>query len=150
MSERGSGGAVTGGRHARVSPTPGRGSKIAYTPCPRSEPPQDLALAVPPPPRNCLAIPMSSLQTANGPGTKEFASKCSMCQKAVQKAWEMNKFQLNMDFEPTVLDCERTHPKRNKLANLMHWLKKLNECPPEPLKCDYMSEWHINWEIYSV
>lgn len=55
-----------------------------------------------------------------------------------------------MDFEPTVLDCERTHPKRNKLANLMHWLKKLNECPPEPLKCDYMSEWHINWEIYSV
>ncbi|XP_033154901.1 uncharacterized protein LOC117137522 isoform X5 [Drosophila mauritiana] len=70
MSERGSGGAVTGGRHARVSPTPGRGSKIAYTPCPRSEPPQDLALAVPPPPRNCLAIPMSSLQTANGPGTK--------------------------------------------------------------------------------
>ncbi|EDW47527.1 GM21352 [Drosophila sechellia] len=72
MSERGSGGAVTGGRHARVSPTPGRGSKIAYTPCPRSEPPQDLALAVPPPPRNCLAIPMSSLQTANGPGTKGY------------------------------------------------------------------------------
>jgi len=70
MSDRGSGGAVTGGRHARVSPTPGRGSKIAYTPCPRSEPPQDLALAVPPPPRNCLAIPMSSLQTANGPGNK--------------------------------------------------------------------------------
>lgn len=65
--QRGSG---DGGRHARVSPTPGRGSKIAYTPCPRSEPPQDLALAVPPPPRNCLAIPMSSLQTANGPGTK--------------------------------------------------------------------------------
>ncbi|EDW47528.1 GM21353 [Drosophila sechellia] len=62
-----------------------------------------------------------------------------MCEKAVQKAWEMNKFQLNMDFEPTVLDCERTHPKRNKLANLMHWLKNLNECPPEPLKCDYMN-----------
>nr|NP_001260915.1 uncharacterized protein Dmel_CG42700, isoform E [Drosophila melanogaster]AGB93448.1 uncharacterized protein Dmel_CG42700, isoform E [Drosophila melanogaster] len=61
-----------------------------------------------------------------------------MCQKAVEKALEMNKFQLNMDFEPTVLDCERIHPKRNKLANLMHWLKKLNECPPEPLKCDYM------------
>ncbi|XP_016947407.1 uncharacterized protein LOC108022789 isoform X6 [Drosophila biarmipes] len=70
MSDRGSGGAVTGGRHARVSPTPGRGSKIAYTPCPRSEPPQDLALAIPPPPRNCLAIPMSSLQAANGPGNK--------------------------------------------------------------------------------
>ncbi|KAH8347832.1 hypothetical protein KR084_001538 [Drosophila pseudotakahashii] len=77
MSERGSGGAVTGGRHARVSPTPGRGSKIAYTPCPRSEPPQDLALAVPPPPRNCLAIPMSSLQTANGPGNKERCSALS-------------------------------------------------------------------------
>ncbi|XP_041563517.1 uncharacterized protein LOC108137875 isoform X3 [Drosophila elegans] len=75
MSERGSGGAVTGGRHARVSPTPGRGSKIAYTPCPRSEPPQDLALAIPPPPRNCLAIPMSSLQTANGPGNNK--ERCS-------------------------------------------------------------------------
>ncbi|EDW31704.1 GL10815 [Drosophila persimilis] len=71
MSERCSGGTVTGGRHARVSPTPGRGSKIAYTPCPRSEPPQDLALAVPAPARNCLAIPMSSLQTANGPSNKE-------------------------------------------------------------------------------
>ncbi|KAM8712008.1 hypothetical protein ACLKA7_012514 [Drosophila subpalustris] len=56
-----------GGRHARVSPTPGRGSKIAYTPCPRSEPPQDLDLAVTTTARNCLAIPMSSLQTANGP-----------------------------------------------------------------------------------
>ncbi|XP_070069564.1 uncharacterized protein [Drosophila takahashii] len=77
MSDRGSGGAVTGGRHARVSPTPGRGSKIAYTPCPRSEPPQDLALAVPPLPRNCLAIPMSSLQTANGPGNKERCSALS-------------------------------------------------------------------------
>ncbi|KAH8271502.1 hypothetical protein KR018_001800 [Drosophila ironensis] len=77
MSDRGSGVAVTGGRHARVSPTPGRGSKIAYTPCPRSEPPQDLALAIPPPPRNCLAIPMSSLQTANGPGNKERCSALS-------------------------------------------------------------------------
>lgn len=62
---------VTGGagRHARVSPTPGRGSKIAYTPCPRSEPPQDLDLPVAA--RNCLAIPMSSLQTANGPSKGE-------------------------------------------------------------------------------
>lgn len=63
------GGVVGGGRHARVSPTPGRGSKIAYTPCPRSEPPQDLDLPVTA--RNCLAIPMSSLQTANGPGKGE-------------------------------------------------------------------------------
>ncbi|XP_022229486.2 uncharacterized protein LOC111078872 isoform X1 [Drosophila obscura] len=77
MSERGSGGTVTGGRHARVSPTPGRGSKIAYTPCPRSEPPQDLDLTVPPPGRNCLAIPMSSLQTANGPSNKERCSAFS-------------------------------------------------------------------------
>lgn len=70
-SERlvGGGGGVSGGRHARVSPTPGRGSKIAYTPCPRSEPPQDLDLPVTA--RNCLAIPMSSLQTANGPGKGE-------------------------------------------------------------------------------
>lgn len=60
---------MSGGRHARVSPTPGRGSKIAYTPCPRSEPPQDLDLPVTA--RNCLAIPMSSLQTANGPGKGE-------------------------------------------------------------------------------
>lgn len=65
----GGGGGVSGGRHARVSPTPGRGSKIAYTPCPRSEPPQDLDLPVTA--RNCLAIPMSSLQTANGPGKGE-------------------------------------------------------------------------------
>ncbi|XP_034124772.1 uncharacterized protein LOC117581357 isoform X5 [Drosophila guanche] len=79
MSERGGGGVgtVTGGRHARVSPTPGRGSKIAYTPCPRSEPPQDLALSVPAPSRNCLAIPMSSLQTANGPSNKERCSAFS-------------------------------------------------------------------------
>ncbi|XP_034651145.1 uncharacterized protein LOC117890429 isoform X5 [Drosophila subobscura] len=81
MSERGGGGGgvgtVTGGRHARVSPTPGRGSKIAYTPCPRSEPPQDLALSVPAPSRNCLAIPMSSLQTANGPSNKERCSAFS-------------------------------------------------------------------------
>ncbi|KAH8401043.1 hypothetical protein KR009_002609 [Drosophila setifemur] len=77
MSDRGSGGTVTGGRHARVSPTPGRGSKIAYTPCPRSEPPQDLAIAVPPPPRNCLAIPMSSIQPGNGPGNKERCSALS-------------------------------------------------------------------------
>ncbi|KAH8356723.1 hypothetical protein KR200_008502 [Drosophila serrata] len=142
MSERGgSVGPVTGGRHARVSPTPGRGSKIAYTPCPRSEPPQDLALAVPPPPRNCLAIPMSSLQTANGPGSKATKKPPKMCHNAVQKAWEMGQFKLSMDFEPTVLDCERTNTKRSKLATLMHWVKKLNECPPEPIKCDYMSEW---------
>lgn len=72
----GGGAGVGGGRHARVSPTPGRGSKIAYTPCPRSEPPQDLDLPVSA--RNCLAIPMSSLQTANGPGKGE----CKLISKA--------------------------------------------------------------------
>ncbi|XP_060655010.1 uncharacterized protein LOC132790494 isoform X1 [Drosophila nasuta] len=70
------GGGGGGGRHARVSPTPGRGSKIAYTPCPRSEPPQDLDLPVTTA-RNCLAIPMSSLQTANGPSSKERCSALS-------------------------------------------------------------------------
>jgi len=65
-----------------------------------------------------------------------------MCQNAVQKAWEMGQFKLNMDFEPTVLDCEKSNPKRTKLSTLMHWLKKLNECPPEPIQCDHMSECH--------
>ncbi|KAH8331539.1 hypothetical protein KR074_005465, partial [Drosophila pseudoananassae] len=137
MSDRGSGGAVTGGRHARVSPTPGRGSKIAYTPCPRSEPPQDLALAVPPPPRNCLAIPMSSLQTANGPGNNK-GNRCKMFQNAIQKAREMGKLEMNFDFESTVLDCEQANTKRTKLSALMYWVKKLHESPPEPLECDYM------------
>lgn len=69
------------GRHARVSPTPGRGSKIAYTPCPRSEPPQDLDLPVTA--RNCLAIPMSSLQTANGPSKGE----CKLISKPSRQGW---------------------------------------------------------------
>ncbi|XP_055906031.1 uncharacterized protein LOC129941431 isoform X2 [Eupeodes corollae] len=52
MSERG-----VNGRHSRVSPSPGRGSKIAYSPCPRSDP-QEIEMA-----GNCLAIPMSAIQT---------------------------------------------------------------------------------------
>uniref|UniRef100_A0A1B0G2W0 Uncharacterized protein n=1 Tax=Glossina morsitans morsitans TaxID=37546 RepID=A0A1B0G2W0_GLOMM len=58
MSERGvvSAGA---GRYARVSPIPGRGSKIAYSPCPLNDS-QDMELA-----GNCLAIPMSSINTNN-------------------------------------------------------------------------------------
>lgn len=59
----------------------------------------------------------------------------------MRKAWDLGQSKLSMDFEPTVLDCERTNKKRNKLANLMHWVKKRNEGPPEPIHCDYMSEW---------
>lgn len=50
MSER-----VISGRH-RVSPSPGKGSAVAYSPCPRSD--DDM-------PGNVLAIPMSSIQTGN-------------------------------------------------------------------------------------
>ncbi|KAI8038667.1 hypothetical protein M5D96_008575 [Drosophila gunungcola] len=74
-----------------------------------------------------------------------------MFQNAVEwkKARESGQCKLNMDFEPNVLDCERTNMKRTKLATLMHWLKKLNECPPEPIHCDYMSECHKCTSIYS-
>lgn len=59
-----------GGRHSRISPTPGRGSKVAYTLCPRMEPPDEKAAlqvqrrtsATKAPP-NCVAIPMSSIHT---------------------------------------------------------------------------------------
>ncbi|XP_065370011.1 uncharacterized protein LOC135962167 isoform X2 [Calliphora vicina] len=44
------------GRYARVSPSPGRGTKVAYAPCPLFDA-QDVELG-----GNCLAIPMSSLQ----------------------------------------------------------------------------------------
>lgn len=46
----------TAGRYARVSPSPGRGTKVAYAPCPLFDA-QDVELG-----GNCLAIPMSSLQ----------------------------------------------------------------------------------------
>lgn len=50
MSER-----VISGRH-RISPSPGKGSAVAYSPCPRSD--DDM-------PGNVLAIPMSAIQTGN-------------------------------------------------------------------------------------
>uniref|UniRef100_A0A1A9WV42 Uncharacterized protein n=1 Tax=Glossina brevipalpis TaxID=37001 RepID=A0A1A9WV42_9MUSC len=51
----------SGGRYARVSPIPGRGSKIAYSPCPLND---DTELA-----GNCLAIPMSSINTNSATNT---------------------------------------------------------------------------------
>nr|XP_036230782.1 uncharacterized protein LOC106614160 isoform X5 [Bactrocera oleae]XP_036230783.1 uncharacterized protein LOC106614160 isoform X5 [Bactrocera oleae] len=72
MGERIAAAAATavGARHSRISPTPGRGSKVAYTLCPRTEPPDEKAAlqvqrrtsAAKGPP-NCVAIPMSSIQT---------------------------------------------------------------------------------------
>ena len=46
------------GRYNRVSPSSGRGSIIAYSPLPKSE--QDSVNA---PGNNCLAIPLSAIQT---------------------------------------------------------------------------------------
>jgi len=61
MSERGNGvgggATLTTGRHSRVSPSPGRGTKIAYTQLPTNDPYEMKQQ------RNCLAIPMSTLQT---------------------------------------------------------------------------------------
>ena len=68
MSERGGGGGVATGRHARVSPSPGKGSKIAYTPLPSSDP-YEMKMQ-----RNCLAIPMSSIQTGSGGPTLKSSS----------------------------------------------------------------------------
>lgn len=45
-------------RHSRVSPIPGRGSAVAYSPCPGSDP--DMLGS-----SNVLAIPMSAIQTTN-------------------------------------------------------------------------------------
>uniref|UniRef100_A0A4Y0BLB2 DUF7153 domain-containing protein n=1 Tax=Anopheles funestus TaxID=62324 RepID=A0A4Y0BLB2_ANOFN len=49
---------LTGGRYNRISPSSGRGSIIAYSPLPKSE--QDCLQA---PGNNCLAIPLSAIQT---------------------------------------------------------------------------------------
>ncbi|XP_058837965.1 uncharacterized protein LOC131693822 isoform X4 [Topomyia yanbarensis] len=49
-----------GGRYNRISPSSGRGSIIAYSPLPKSE--QDCLQA---PGNNCLAIPLSAIQTDN-------------------------------------------------------------------------------------
>lgn len=53
------------GRYARISPAPGRGSKIAYMPCPLDDgatlgyPVEEMPDSM----TNCIAIPMSSIQT---------------------------------------------------------------------------------------
>ncbi|XP_052862683.1 uncharacterized protein LOC128269296 isoform X1 [Anopheles cruzii] len=57
MSEK-----LTGGRYNRISPSSGRGSIIAYSPLPKSE--QDCMG----PGNNCLAIPLSAIQTGGPPG----------------------------------------------------------------------------------
>lgn len=44
------------GRHSRVSPVPGRGSSVAYSPCPEADPDGIMS-------GNVLAIPMSSINT---------------------------------------------------------------------------------------
>ncbi|XP_029720874.2 uncharacterized protein LOC115262617 isoform X1 [Aedes albopictus] len=51
---------AAGGRYNRISPSSGRGSIIAYSPLPKSE--QDCLQA---PGNNCLAIPLSAIQTDN-------------------------------------------------------------------------------------
>ncbi|KAL1400941.1 hypothetical protein pipiens_007016 [Culex pipiens pipiens] len=53
---------AAGGRYNRISPSSGRGSIIAYSPLPKSE--QD-CLIQGPPGNNCLAIPLSAIQTDN-------------------------------------------------------------------------------------
>lgn len=53
------------GRYARVSPSPGRGMKVAYAPCPLFDA-QDVELG-----GNCLAIPMSSLQPPQSKSSKK-------------------------------------------------------------------------------
>ncbi|XP_062561893.1 uncharacterized protein LOC134225652 isoform X2 [Armigeres subalbatus] len=52
---------AAGGRYNRISPSSGRGSIIAYSPLPISE--QDSLKAAPG--NNCLAIPLSAIQTDN-------------------------------------------------------------------------------------
>ncbi|XP_075167003.1 uncharacterized protein LOC142239111 isoform X6 [Haematobia irritans] len=52
------------GRYARVSPSPGRGMKVAYAPCPLFDA-HDVELG-----GNCLAIPMSSLHPPQSKSSK--------------------------------------------------------------------------------
>lgn len=49
---------VASGRHSRVSPSPGRGTTIAYSPCPLSDP-HVINLS-----GNVLAIPLSAIETS--------------------------------------------------------------------------------------
>lgn len=55
MSER-----TLTGRYSRISPIPGKGSSVAYSPCPRSD---DEMLG------NVIAIPLSAIQTGNSTTT---------------------------------------------------------------------------------
>lgn len=60
MSERG----LTG-RHSRVSPSPGRGTTLAYSPCPLTDPDDFMNMA-----GNVLAIPLSAIQTDTAASVK--------------------------------------------------------------------------------
>lgn len=53
MSER-----TLSGRYSRISPSPGKGSSIAYSPCPRSD--DEMSGG-----SNVIAIPLSAIQTGN-------------------------------------------------------------------------------------
>lgn len=62
-TRNGGGGSRSGRRYSyRVSPSPGRMSKVAYSPCPSNDP-QDIEMS-----GNCLAIPLSAIQTGNSKG----------------------------------------------------------------------------------
>lgn len=55
MSER-----TLSGRYSRISPLPGKGSSVAYSPCPKSDDEM---------PGNVIAIPLSAIQTGNNIST---------------------------------------------------------------------------------
>ncbi|EDV98199.1 GH22802 [Drosophila grimshawi] len=63
-----------------------------------------------------------------------------MYRNAMQRAIQLSKWDVSFEFEPSVLNCERTDTTRSKLAQLMHWLHQLHEKPTVPLQCDYMGE----------
>lgn len=68
-TRNGGGGSRSGRRYSyRISPSPGRMSKVAYSPCPSNDP-QDIEMS-----GNCLAIPLSAIQTGNTKGKRWFGS----------------------------------------------------------------------------
>lgn len=64
----------TAHRYSRISPVPGRGSLVAYSPCPASDPDSHsaqlrLSFGRSSGSGNVLAIPMSAIQTVGGSST---------------------------------------------------------------------------------
>lgn len=73
-TRNGGGGSRSGRRYSyRVSPSPGRMSKVAYSPCPSNDP-QDIEMS-----GNCLAIPLSAIQTGNTKGKKQVERFSVVC-----------------------------------------------------------------------